>query len=118
MKNSKTSLIACALLLSLIATPAAFACVNVTTETVAETASGGVVDSDCWYGGPGNGMRIYHKLATITNINLYQITQNYCTGYTERQFVMTVYSYTSSTCWQLTSQSCVGPQDWYPSPRC
>ncbi len=118
MKISMWKLFVCALLVSALGAPAAFACVSVTTETVAETQTN-YNGSDCWWGGPSdNRMVTYLVKETVTNINLYQVTQNFCTGTTTRQFLSTVYSYTSGTCWQRTTWSCVGSKDWMPSPVC
>lgn len=106
------------LLLTLLAAlPASASCVETFTISRTETSEA-VTGSDCWFGGYSDPhMRIYDHVTVTTDVNQYLFTINTCTRERSLTFLQTISS-TTSSCWRKTSASCVGSQDWVPSPLC
>lgn len=72
--------------------------------------------SDCFYKSGQTSLKIYWKRVRYYDVNQYQNMME-CSGYITKKFLAKLYSYTT-TCWSPTNTSCVGNQDWAPSPIC
>jgi hypothetical protein len=115
MRPSTLCLAAAFALTTLVASGLPASACPTTGPTYAETTRTDVlVNTDCWFKAPS--MKLYQERRKTCVTKLYQdVTQ--CNGTVTKQLLSTV-STINLTCFTPLTTSCVGNQDWAPSPLC
>ena len=116
MRQSNLCLAAVLALAALVASDnPASACPTAGPMYTETTRTDVLINTDCWFKAPSS-MKLYQQRRKTCVTSLYQnITQ--CNGTVTKQLVSTVNT-VNLTCYTPLTTSCVGNQDWAPTPLC